>query len=117
MSSKQFREDAVPRPLEMAAVVLCVIIFVFYLPVQGGHDLAARALCFALGAGSLAIFNDYRRRARARRMAILSATLTPRCGVPLAVGGFCNEPATPGCCYCDQHAAWGPLRQGAWNNP
>lgn len=64
MTSRQFREDAVPRPLEMAAVVLCVIIFVFWLPVQGDHDVAVRILCFFLGAGSLAIFNDYRRRAR-----------------------------------------------------
>ena len=29
-----------------------------------------------------------------------------RCGVPLVGGGFCNEPASPGCCYCDLHADW-----------
>jgi hypothetical protein len=31
----------------------------------------------------------------------------PRCGVPLVGGGFCNEPASPGCCYCDLHADYG----------
>jgi hypothetical protein len=29
-----------------------------------------------------------------------------RCGVPLVGGGFCMEPASPGCCYCDLHADW-----------
>lgn len=30
----------------------------------------------------------------------------PRCGVPLACGGFCQEPADEGCCYCSLHAGW-----------
>lgn len=63
MTNRQFREDAMPRPLEMAAVGVVVGWFVFLLPVQGA-DLAARFLCFLLGAGTLAIINDYRRRAR-----------------------------------------------------
>jgi len=29
-----------------------------------------------------------------------------RCGVPLVGGGFCMEPASPGCCFCDLHADW-----------
>lgn len=67
MTSRQFREDAMPRPLEMAAVGLAVGLFVFFLPVQG-KDLAARFLCFLLGAGFLATFNDYRRRARTKQI-------------------------------------------------
>lgn len=65
MTGRQFREDAMPRPLEMAAVGVVVALFVFLLPVQG-TDLPARFLCFLLGAGSLAVINDYRRRARVK---------------------------------------------------
>lgn len=35
-----------------------------------------------------------------------SASPVARCGVPLVGGGFCMEPASPGCCYCDLHSDW-----------
>lgn len=66
MTGRQFREDAAPRPFEMAVIILAVLIFVFFLPAQG-RDFAPRALCFGIGAGSLAIFNEYRRRARVKQ--------------------------------------------------
>lgn len=65
MTEKHLRDAALPRPFEMAAVVLSVLIYVFFLPSEG-HDLAVRFLCLIFGAGSLAIYNDYRRRARAK---------------------------------------------------
>lgn len=36
----------------------------------------------------------------------------PRCGVPLVGGGFCQEPADEGCCYCSLHAGWPIFQKG-----
>jgi hypothetical protein len=87
----------------LATLVSAVILGT--MPVVAFNDWPGRLMAFVLGGAVMSVFVRIVPRNKGGA-AWSSISPVARCGVPLAAGGFCMEPASPGCCYCDLHADW-----------
>lgn len=99
--------------LESFLFALVLAVVGVLVPPYGEMDTLPRLVCVLAGAGFAAGAGNYIRESRkSKQNYYRDAGLVPRCGVPLVGGDYCQEPASPGCCYCELHANWPEVWKG-----